>query len=83
MFLKVFYEVACALLCFTQSRNNKKWPNKKNYVITDLGGEGDFPMFLYGTHRAPNTAISFLYLSAQLQRGLLAQVWRNKPVFGS
>jgi hypothetical protein len=49
MFLKVFYEVACALLCFTQSRNNKKWPNKKNDVITDLGGEGDFPMFRCGT----------------------------------
>jgi len=48
MFLKVFYEVACALLCSTQSRNNKKWPNKKNDVITDLGGEGDFPMFRYG-----------------------------------
>jgi hypothetical protein len=48
MFLKVFYEVACALLCFAQSRNNKKWPNKKNYVTTDLGGEGDFPMFRYG-----------------------------------
>ena len=48
MFLKVFYEVACALLYFPQSRNNNNWPNKKIDVITDLGGEGDFPMFRYG-----------------------------------
>ena len=48
MFLKVFYEVAYALLYFLQSRNNNNWPNKKNDVITDLGGEGDFPMFRYG-----------------------------------
>ena len=48
MFLKVFYEVACALLYLPQSRNNNNWPNKKNDVITDLGGEGDFPMFRYG-----------------------------------
>ena len=48
MFLKVFYEVACALLCFPQSRNNNNWPNKKNDVITDLGGDVYYPMFLNG-----------------------------------
>ena len=83
MFYRVFLNMAYALQSKWQSRNNKNGPNNNNDVITDLGGEGDFPMFLYGTHRAPNTAISSLYLSAQLQRGLLAQVWRNKPVFGS
>ena len=31
-----------------QSLNNNKRPNNKNDVITDLGGEGDFPMFRYG-----------------------------------
>ena len=68
MFLKVFYEVACALLCFTQSRNNKKWPNKKNDVITDLGGEGDFPMFRYGVpfFSAPQLLSVFARLSATL-----------------
>ena len=68
MFLKVFYEVACALLCFLQSRNNKKWPNKKNYVITDLGGEGDFPMFRYGVpfFSAPQLLSVFARLSATL-----------------
>ena len=30
-----------------QSLNNNNWPNNKNDVITDLGGEGDFPMFRY------------------------------------
>ena len=53
MFLKVFYEVACALLSLMQSRNNNNWPNKKNDVITDLGGEGDFPMFLFTPHLSP------------------------------
>ena len=68
MFLKVFYEVACALLSLTQSRNNNNWPNKKNYVITDLGGEGDFPMFRYGMpfFSAPQPLSLFARLSATL-----------------
>ena len=57
MFLKGFYKVACALLLTTQSRNNNKWPNKKNDVITDLGGEGDFPMFRYGSRVTGLTAV--------------------------
>ena len=39
--------MACSLHYLSQSQNNNKRPNKKNDVITDLGGEGDFPMFLY------------------------------------
>ena len=68
MFLKVFYEVACALLPVTQSRNNNNWPNKKNDVITDLGGEGDFPMFRYGVpfFSAPQLLSVFARLSATL-----------------
>ena len=38
--------MACGLQLSTQSRNNNNRPNKKNDVITDLGGEGNFPMFL-------------------------------------
>ena len=46
MFFITFPNVAYALQYFDQSRNNNNRPNKKNDVITDLGGEGDFPMFL-------------------------------------
>jgi len=68
MFLKVFYEVACALLSLVQSRNNNNWPNKKNDVITDLGGEGDFPMFRYGVpfFSAPQLLSVFARLSGTL-----------------
>ena len=68
MFLKVFYEVACALLSPMQSRNNNNWPNKKNDVITDLGGEGDFPMFRYGVpfFSAPQILSVFARLSGTL-----------------
>ena len=68
MFLKVFYEVACALLFLMQSRNNNNWPNKNNDVITDLGGEGDFPMFRYGVpfFSAPQLLSVFARLSATL-----------------
>ena len=48
MFFNTFLNMACGLQLLEQSRNNNKWPNKKNDVITDLGGEGDFPMFRYG-----------------------------------
>ena len=50
MFFITFPNVAYALQYIWQSRNNNNRPNKKNDVITDLGGEGDFPMFLF-THR--------------------------------
>ena len=50
MFFNTFLNMACGLQLLKQSRNNNKWPNKKNDVITDLGGEGDFPMFLFA-HR--------------------------------
>ena len=47
MFSITFPNVAYALQYISQSRNNNNGPNKKNDVITDLGGEGDFPMFLF------------------------------------
>jgi hypothetical protein len=47
MFSCDFPNLACCLQTLTQSRNNNKRPNKKNDVITDLGGEGDFPMFRF------------------------------------
>ena len=47
MFFKTFLKMACGLQLIAQSRNNNNRPNKKNDVITDLGGEGNFPMFLY------------------------------------
>ena len=48
MFFMVFSMLAYYLHLPTQSLNNNNWPNNKNDVITDLGGEGDFPMFRYG-----------------------------------
>jgi len=47
MFFNTFLNMACGLQLLTQSRNNNNRPNKKNDVITDLGGEGNFPMFLF------------------------------------
>ena len=52
MFFMVFSMLAQYLLPFHQSLNNNKRPNNKNDVITDLGGEGDFPMFRYGIPQA-------------------------------
>ena len=48
MFFNTFLNMACDMQLLTQSRNNNNRPNKKNDVITDLGGEGNFPMFLSG-----------------------------------
>ena len=48
MFFNTFLNMACGLQLLPQSRNNNNRPNKKNDVITDLGGEGNFPMFLSG-----------------------------------
>ena len=53
MFSCDFPNLACCLHPPTQSLNNNKRPNKKNDVITDLGGEGDFPMFLFTSHFSP------------------------------
>ena len=53
MFSCDFPNLACCLHTLTQSLNNNKRPNKKNDVITDLGGEGDFPMFLFTGHLSP------------------------------
>ena len=47
LFTRIFYKVAHNLLYLSESQNNKKWPNKNNDVITDLGGGGNFPMFRY------------------------------------
>ena len=60
MFYSVFLNMAYALQPKWQSRNNKNGPNNNNDVITDLGGEGDFPMFLSGLQLAPKSAISSL-----------------------
>jgi len=48
LFFRPLWYVAHALQLSAQSQNKNKWPNNKNDVITDLGGEGDFPMFLFG-----------------------------------
>jgi hypothetical protein len=45
MFYNTFLNMACDLQLLVQSLNNNNGPNKKNDVITDLGGEGNFPMF--------------------------------------
>ena len=58
MFLIAFSYVARALQVVSQSLNNNNWPNKNNDVITDLGGEGNFPMFLFGqTLSIPSTTV--------------------------
>jgi hypothetical protein len=54
MFYMNFLNVACDLQSTDQSRNNNNGPNKKNDVITDLGGEGDFPMFLFVRPTSPS-----------------------------
>ena len=85
MFYIAFSDMACALQPKQQSQNNKNGPNNNNDVITDLGGEGDFPMFLSGLQLAPKSAISSLsiFLVARLPCDLLARFWRNERVFGS
>ena len=57
MFLMAFSYVARALHLLVQSLNNNNWPNKNNDVITDLGGEGNFPMFRLGPHLFPTSAL--------------------------
>ena len=85
MFYIAFSNLACALQPQHQSRNNKNGPNNNNDVITDLGGEGDFPMFLSGLQLAPKSAISSssIFLVAQLPRDSLARFWRRERVLAS
>ena len=59
MFFNTFLNMACGLQLLPQSRNNNNRPNKKNDVITDLGGEGNFPMFLSGPPISPDFPPAF------------------------
>ena len=61
MFFNTFLNMACALQLLPQSRNNNNRPNKKNDVITDLGGEGNFPMFLSGPTISPDFPLAYLH----------------------
>ena len=72
MFFITFPNVAYALQYILQSRNNNNRPNKKNDVITDLGGEGNFPMFLSGQPLFSDFQLAFL-------SGTLANVQRRRP----
>ena len=58
MFFNTFLNMACGLQLLAQSRNNNNRPNKKNDVITDLGGEGNFPMFLSGPKNSPDFTLA-------------------------
>ena len=58
MFFNTFLNMACGLQLLAQSRNNNNRPNKKNDVITDLGGEGNFPMFLSGQKNSPDSPLA-------------------------
>ena len=66
MFFNTFLNMACDMQLLTQSRNNNNRPNKKNDVITDLGGEGNFPMFRFG----PPTSSHLTFHLTLLQRHL-------------
>jgi hypothetical protein len=68
LFIKHFFKVACTLRQKWQSRNNKNRPNKNNDVITDLGGGGNFPMFLF----APLFYVTALRFSRGLPCALTA-----------
>lgn len=59
MFINTFLKMACGLRLSAQSCNNNNRPNKKNDVITDLGGEGNFPMFLFGPPIYPDFPLAF------------------------
>ena len=60
MFFNTFLNMACVLQLLTQSQNNNNRPNKKNDVITDLGGEGNFPMFLSGHPHFSDFRLAYL-----------------------
>ena len=70
MFFNTFLNMACGLQLLPQSRNNNNRPNKKNDVITDLGGEGNFPMFLSGHPLFFNFRLASLDVTLAGLRGL-------------
>ena len=72
MFFNTFLNMACDMQLFKQSRNNNNRPNKKNDVITDLGGEGNFPIFLSGHPHFSDFRLTYLdvTLSVLEQRDL-------------
>ena len=72
MFFNTFLNMACDMQLSAQSRNNNNRPNKKNDVITDLGGEGNFPMVLSGQPLFSDVQRAFLC-------GTLANVQRRRP----
>ena len=72
MFFNTFLNMACDMQLSAQSRNNNNRPNKKNDVITDLGGEGNFPMFLSGQPLFSDFQLAFL-------SGTLASLQRRRP----
>ena len=72
MFFNTFLNMACDMQLCRQSRNNNNRPNKKNDVITDLGGEGNFPMFLSGQPLLSDFQLASL-------SGTLASVKRRRP----
>ncbi len=63
MFFNTFLNMACGLQLLAQSRNNNNRPNKKNDVITDLGGEGNFPMFLSGPTNSPDSPLTVVNIA--------------------
>ena len=83
MFFNTYLNMACVLHLFTQSRNNNNRPNKKNDVITDLGGEGDFPMFLSRRPISPDIQLAAPDMTlASLQRLFSrhpASQWMSAP----
>ena len=83
MFFNTFLNVARGLRLLTQSRNKNNRPNKKNDVITDLGGEGNFPMFLSGPPIYPDFPralpdIAFTSLRQRHFRHLVPR-WITRP----
>ena len=82
LFIDIFFKVAHNLLHIWESRNNKKWPNKNNDVITDLGGEGNFPMFRFGpTLSLPSTLSLSLAVVAPIGFSSSACAYRGATDF--
>jgi len=73
MFNRDFLKVACTLLITRQSQNKKKWPNKNNDVITDLGGGGNFPMFLF-------TPLIYSTPTSDKRRGICVAARNSHPL---
>ena len=73
LFIDNFYKVAHNLLYLRESQNNKKWPNKNNDVITDLGGGGNFPMFLF-------TPLIYSTPTSDKRRGICVAARNSHPL---